>query len=262
MRTSKLILAAAILTLPLAVPVQTLAATSHTTVPAYITAAMNDPARAADRVDDQRRQMAAVLAFSEVKPGQQVMELIPASGYWTRAFSRIVGAHGHVYQIWSSRTKPDSKNLMLWKKLAKTSHYRNVSVLLEPLAKPHAPVKVDLVYTNQNYHDLHDPYWGPNKQPLNIAEFNKAVYDALKPGGLFVIVDHMAPAGSGTRDTNTLHRIDPATVRKEVEAAGFVFDGSSDALINPKDPLNIRVFNKSIRGHTSQFIYRFRKPQR
>lgn len=232
------------------------AATAAEAVPAYVTAAMNDPARSADRVNDKRRQMAAVLTFSEVKPGEQVMELLPGTGYWTRAFSQIVGAHGHVYQVWPNQTKPDSKNLVLWKELIKSKHYSNVSVLQESLDTLTAPVPVDLVYTNTNYHDLHDPFLGP----VNMAEFNKAVYDALKSGGLYVIVDHIAPAGSGTSDTNTLHRIDPAVVRKEVEAAGFVFAGSSDALINPKDPLNIRVFDKSIRGHTSQFIYRFRKP--
>ncbi|MGH8184475.1 MAG: class I SAM-dependent methyltransferase [Rhodanobacteraceae bacterium] len=229
-------------------------------VPAYITKAMSDPARAADRKDDARRQMAAVLAFSGVKPGDKVMELIPAAGYWTRAFSQIVKPDGHVYTIWSSSTKPDNKNWANWQKLVKTEHYGDVSMLREYMGKPHAPVSVDVVFTDDNYHDLHDPYWGPKKQPLDMAEFNKAVYAALKPGGVFVIVDHIAPAGSGTSDTDTLHRIDPAVVKKEVESAGFVFDGSSDALVNPKDPLNIKVFDPSIRGHTSQFIYRFKKP--
>jgi predicted methyltransferase len=148
----------------------------------------------------------------------------------------------------------------MWQKLAKTSHYGNVSVMLEPMARPHAPAPVDIVFTSENYHDLHDPYWGPDKQPVDIAAFNKAIFDALKPGGVFIVTDHIAPAGSGTRDTNTLHRIDPAVVKQEVESAGFVFAGSSDALINPKDPLDIKVFDPSIRGHTSQFIYRFQKP--
>ncbi|MGH8147094.1 MAG: class I SAM-dependent methyltransferase [Rhodanobacteraceae bacterium] len=232
---------------------------AHAKVPAYITKAMNDPARAADKKDDARRQMAAVLAFSGVKPGDKVMELIPASGYWTRAFSQIVKPNGHVYTVWSADTKPDNKNWVKWEKLAKTSHYHDVS-LLRGMEKPHAPVPVDVVFTDDNYHDLHDPYWGPQDKPLDMAEFNKAVYAALKPGGVFVIVDHIAPAGSGTRDTGTLHRIDPAVVKQEVESAGFVFDGSSDALVNPKDPLNIKVFDPSIRGHTSQFIYRFKKP--
>jgi predicted methyltransferase len=95
---------------------------------------------------------------------------------------------------------------------------------------------------------------------MDIAAFNHQVFDALKPGGLFVVIDHVAPAGSALADTNTLHRIDPATVKQEVEAAGFVFDGESKALHNPADPHDAKVFDKSIRGHTDQFIYRFRKP--
>ncbi|MGH8278529.1 MAG: hypothetical protein ACRETQ_03065 [Gammaproteobacteria bacterium] len=146
--------------------------------------------------------------------------------------------------------------------LVKMPHYRNVSVLLEPLAELRVPAKVDVVFTSQNYHDLHDPFWGADKKPLDMTAFNKSVYEALKPGGVYVIVDHRAPNGSGISATNTLHRIDPASVRAEVEAAGFQFDGSSHALENPKDPLNVAVFDKSIRGHTSQFIMRFRKPER
>ncbi|TAN07689.1 MAG: methyltransferase [Rhodanobacteraceae bacterium] len=255
---------ACLLLLPLAAGVQAATAAAPaahaTATPAYVVKAMNDPARAADKKDDQERQMAAVLTFSGVKPGDTVLELIPGAGYWTRAFSQIVGPEGHVYAVWPAATKPDSKSLVMWQKLAKTPHYRNVSVMQEPMAQPRAPVKVDLVFTDDNYHDLHDPYWGADRKPLDMAEFNRAVYAALKPGGLFVVVDHIAPAGSGTRDTDTLHRIDPAVVKQEVESAGFVFAGSSDALINPKDPLDIKVFDPSIRHHTSQFIYRFQKP--
>ena len=95
---------------------------------------------------------------------------------------------------------------------------------------------------------------------VDMKKFDKQVFDVLKPGGVFIVIDHIAPAGSGTSDTNTLHRIDPEVVKQEVESAGFVFDGSSDALVNPKDPLDIKVFDPSIRGRTSQFIYRFKKP--
>ncbi len=228
-------------------------------VPAYITRAINDPARAADRKDDARRKMAAVMAFTGVKPGDKVLELVPGTGYWTRVFSRVVGRKGHVYTVWPNETaKFSAKSFDKWQGLVKTPHYANVSLLQEPAATLSVPgdVKVDIVFTCQNYHDYHDPFMGP----VDMKKFDKEVYDALKPGGVFVVVDHVAPAGSGTSDTNTLHRIDPAVVKQEVESAGFVFDGSSDALINPKDPLNIKVFDPSIRGHTSQFIYRFRKP--
>lgn len=229
----------------------------HPTIPAYVTAAVNDPARKADKHDDARRKMIPVMVFTGVKPGDKVLELVPGSGYWTRVFSRIVGAKGHVYTVWPNETeKYSAKSLAVWQKLVKTKHYANVSLLQQPAADLSVPQPVDLVFTCQNYHDYHDPFMGP----VDMVAFNKRVFDALKPGGVYVVIDHVAPAGSGLSDTNTLHRIDPAVVKKEVEAAGFVFDGESDALHNPADPHNIPVFDKSIRGYTDQFIYRFRKP--
>lgn len=227
-------------------------------VPAYVTQAIADPARADDAKDDARRQMAAVMTFAGVKPGDSVLELDPGSGYWTRVFSGIVGPKGHVYTVWPNETaKYSAKGFAMWTKLAATPHYGNVSLLKQPAQTPTAPAKVDVVFTSQNYHDYHDPFMGP----VDIAKFDKAIYNVLKPGGVFLVIDHAAAAGTGLADTNTLHRIDPAVVKKEVEAAGFVFDGESEALRNPNDPHTQSVFDKSIRGHTDQFIYRFRKPK-
>ena len=90
---------------------------------------------------------------------------------------------------------------------------------------------------------------------------NKAIFDALKPGGVYVILDHAAQAGSGVRDTNTLHRIDIETVKAEVMAAGFVLDGTSTLLANPDDAHTLNVFDGKIRGHTDTFILKFRKPK-
>lgn len=243
--------------LVLALPATAAPAASTSQVPAYVTAAINDPARAADRHDDARRQMAAVMAFTGVKPGEKVLELVPSSGYWTRVFSAIVGSSGHVYTVWPDEmAKFSAKSYANWQALVATPHYANVSLLKQPAGQLSVPAKVDLVFTAQNYHDYHDPFMGP----VDMAKFDKQVYEALKPGGVFVVIDHVAPAGSGVADTNTLHRIDPAVVKQEVEAAGFVFDGESDALRNPADPHTVKVFDPSIRGHTDQFIYRFRKP--
>jgi predicted methyltransferase len=246
----------ALLLLPLAATAQSTPPASSTTVPAYVEKAINDPARAADRKDDARRKIAAVMTFAGVKPGDKVLELVPGSGYWTRVFSRIVGPHGHVYTVWPDEmAKYSAKSFADWEGLVKGT-YTNVSLLKQPAAMLSVPQKVDVVFTSENYHDYHDPFMGP----VDMKKFDKQVFDALKPGGVFIVIDHIAPAGSGVSDTNTLHRIDPEVVKQEVESAGFVFDGSSDALVNPKDPLEVKVFDPSIRGHTSQFIYRFRKP--
>lgn len=224
--------------------------------PAYVSAAINNPARAADKKDDARRQVAAVMTFTGVKPGDKVLELVPGEGYWTRVFSAIVGTSGHVYTVWPNEMdKFSAKSYANWQSLAATQ-YKNVTLLKEPAAHLSVPARVDIVFTSQNYHDYHDPFMGP----VDMLAFDKQVFGALKPGGVFVVIDHVAPEGSGAADTNTLHRIDPLLVKKEVEAAGFKFDGESDALRNPKDTHADKVFDKSIRGHTDQFIYRFRKP--
>src|ERR1700761_2736505 len=226
-------------------------------ITAYVTAAVADKGRDADRDADARRHIAEVVAFSGVKPGDKVVDLIPGSGYFTKVFSKIVGPKGHVFMIWpneyAKEAQPDPiKN----QELAKTG-YPNTSVILQPGGAFATPEPVDLVFTVQNYHDYPDKFMGK----LDPVAFSKQVYKALKPGGVFLVVDHTAEAGSGLRDTDTLHRIDPAIVKTEVEEAGFKFEGESKALRNPADDLKKVVFDKAIRGHTDQFIYKFRKPK-
>jgi predicted methyltransferase len=120
-----------------------------------------------------------------------------------------------------------------------------------------APAPLDLVWISDNYHDLHDPFLAP----ADLAKINAAVFKALKPGGIYLVLDHAAPAGSGLADTNTLHRIDEAVVKSEVEAAGFKLVGESDALRNPADDHTKAIFDPVLRGHTDQFILKFRKPK-
>jgi len=251
----KLALAAVAFTLPLVA----LSASAGDTVatPAYVTAAMSAPSRSEDLSEDAGRQMAAVMTFSQVKPGQKVVELIPAEGYWTRVFSGIVGPKGHVYTIWpDSYQEYVNESYANWQKLVTTPEYSNVSLLRQANADLKVPEPVDLVYTCENYHDYHDKFMGP----VDMAAFDKKVFDVLKPGGVFVIVDNVAPAGSGFSATDTTHRIDPEAVKKEVESAGFVFDGSSDALKNPADTHTLISYKPPMSGHNDQFIFRFRKP--
>jgi predicted methyltransferase len=116
----------------------------------------------------------------------------------------------------------------------------------------------DVLWLHLFYHDLHTKLI--EAKGATATDFNRAVYERLKPGGSYVIVDHAAAAGAGTSDAQSLHRIDPASVRKEVEAAGFVLDAESTMLAKKDDPHSIKVFDPSIKGETDRFAYRFVKP--
>lgn len=218
-----------------------------------IAQALADPARADQAGDDARRQAAAVLAFAGVKRGDAVVDYLPGSGYWTRIFTDVVGPRGHVFALWpASGAKYATKALPA----LQARHLANVTAAVMPGDTLSVGRPVDLVWTVQNYHDI------PNDggAPAALA-FDRSVFAALKPGGTYVVIDHAAAPGSGLRDTGTLHRIDPATVRRQVEAAGFRFAGSSDVLANPADDHSAKVFDPAIRGHTDQFVYKFVKPR-
>lgn len=195
------------------------------------------------------------MLLSGVKPGDRVLDLIPGDGYWTRIFSKIVGPQGRVYAIWPENyAKVAQGNVATLRSLR--ADYPNISTDVQPTAQLTAPEPLDLVWTSQNYHDYPDEFMGR----IDPAVLNRAVFTMLKPGGVYMIIDHAAAPGRGMADTEALHRIDPATVRQQVEAAGFTFEGESRVLHNPSDPLDIPVFDAKVRGRTSQFAYKFRKP--
>src|SRR5580700_11534564 len=228
-------------------------------VSAALAAALADSSRPdSDTTRDADRKPEQTLAFSGIKPGDQVADYVADSGYFTRLFASVVGSKGHVYAV-----EPTAffKYKSFPKAIAELEGYAvthpNVTVTtaaaLEGLKFPE---KLDLFWISQNYHDLHDEFMGP----VDTAAFNKAVYSALKPGGVYVILDHSAAMGAPANVTETLHRIESSTVRREVEAAGFKLDSESSILANPADPRTAKVFDQTIRGHTDQFILKFRKP--
>jgi predicted methyltransferase len=132
-----------------------------------------------------------------------------------------------------------------------------VTVSTPPVNAMALPTGLDAVFIRQNYHDLYDKFMGP----ADVPGFNRQVFAALKPGGVYVVLDHAAAAGAPMSVTETLHRIDKARVIKDVEAAGFKLDGESKVLANPADDHTKGVFDPSIRGKTDQFLLRFRKPK-
>src|SRR6202161_1381826 len=229
-------------------------------VSAGLAAAVADSSRPdSDITRDADRKPEQTLAFSGIKPGDRVADYVADSGYFTRLFASVVGSKGRVYAV-----EPTAffKYESFPKAVAELQGYAvthpNVTVTtaaaLEGLKFPE---KLDLFWISQDYHDLHDEFMGP----VDTAAFNKAVYSALKPGGVYVILDHSAAPGAPANVTETLHRIESSTVRREVEAAGFKFDSESSILANPADPRTAKVFDQTIRGHTDQFILKFRKPK-
>ncbi|WP_245620137.1 class I SAM-dependent methyltransferase [Phenylobacterium immobile] len=208
----------------------------------------------ADKARDAARKPAEMLAFANVHPGEVVVELLPGGGYFTRLLSKAVSPTGKVFAVVTAQQDTPEKPAGV-RAIAAAPGYANVSVLVADFQTMAPPQKADLVWTSQNYHDLH-----LTRLNLDVAKVNKAVFDALKPGGRYVIVDHAAPAGTAVDAANTVHRIDPAVVRKEVEAAGFIFVAESDVLRNPADDYAKSVFDPALRGHTDQFVLKFRKP--
>ena len=222
-------------------------------IPPYISAAVADTARPAeDKQRDADRKPAETLAFAGVKPGDTVIELAPGKGYYTRLLSAVVGPKGKVYVV-TSPPKPDAPAPPV-QAIAADPHYANVTLSFQRVADLKLPPGADLVWTSQNYHDFH------NIPDAEVATINRAIFAALKPGGIYLVLDHAAESGSGSRDTNTLHRIDAATVKQEVGAAGFKLVEESQVLGNKADPHTAKVFDPEIRGHTDQFLLKFRKP--
>lgn len=225
--------------------------------PNPIAAALADASRPQKARDlDASRKPAEVLAFAGVKPGDKVADLMPGAGYYTLLFSDIVGARGHVYAVVPTEILKFGPRATEGVTALQADH-KNVSLTSPPINAFATADKLDMVWTSWNYHDFHDPFMGP----ADLPKVNKAIFDALKPGGVYLIVDHAAQAGSGVRDTNTLHRIDIETVKAEVLAAGFVLDGASPLLANPDDAHTLNVFDGKIRGHTDTFVLKFRKPK-
>jgi predicted methyltransferase len=250
MRTNRLLACAA----AALIAVPTLAATHK--MPANIEAAVADSHRPDDDKQlDAERKPAEMLVLGKVKPGARVMDLVPGHGYFTRLFAVAAGPTGFVYAY-----QPSEFDGFLKGKpapvIAVAADYKNVSVIHASANEIVAPEKLDLVWTSQNYHDLHDSF----AKPTDVAVVNRKVFEALKPGGLYIVLDHSAEKGSGLRDTETLHRIDEEAVKQEVLAAGFKLVGESSLLRNPDDDRKLKVFDPKIRHKTDQFILIFRKP--
>jgi predicted methyltransferase len=224
---------------------------------AHIVAAVGDARRPADDTErDANRHPAEMLAFARVEPGDRVADLFPGGGYFTRLFAVAVGEEGRVYPT----IRPDGvAGEYETPVLAIAAEYPNAMMARVPYDALAYPEPLDVVFTAQNYHDMYLTAYNLG----NAAQMNATAFAALKPGGLYVVIDHSAADGAATETDgeSALHRIDQTRVRAEVEAAGFVFDGETDVLRNAADTRTTSVFDPAIRGRTDQFVMRFRKPE-
>ena len=224
--------------------------------PADLAAVADKGRPEADTKRDADRKPAEMLEFAGVKPGMVVGDFLPGGGYFTRIFAKAVGPKGKVLAITNpppaNATTPPPINA-----IAADPQYGNITLVTIGAGSFKLPEQVDVMWTSQNYHDLY-----LTRFKLDVPAVTKEIYDAVKLGGVFIVLDHRAADGAPVVETaNTLHRIDPASVRKTVEAAGFKYEGESKVLANPTDDHTKGVFDAALRGHTDQFIYKFRKPK-
>jgi predicted methyltransferase len=223
--------------------------------PSYVSLyadAVADTKRPAEEVArDPLRHPAEILAFAQVAPGDKVADIRPGAGYFTRLFSDVVGPTGRVYAFVPERTMA-RENPTADLLVAAYPNVTRVNGLLDAMtyAEP-----LDMIFMSQEYHDFHIPGFN-----TDVAKMNAAAFAALKPGGRYILIDHQAAPGVGITAVQTLHRIEGAYLKREVEAAGFVYEGESTAVANPADDHSLNVFDDKIRGKTDQFVYRFRKP--
>lgn len=242
---------------PLALLASTLLATPLYAKPApTIAGAIADPARnAKNRALDEGRKPAEVLAFAGIKPGDVVADYQAGGGYYSELIADLVGPKGRVYAM----TQPNFYDRAGWDPIQ--AAHSNIAMLVAPgesLVLP--PRSVDVIFAHLTWHDL---YWTNEKYQhpkIDVARYMANWFAAVKPGGRVVIVDHVGPAGDPREVVDKFHRIDPAQVKADMIAAGFVLDGESDVLHRSEDDHTKGVFDPSVRGKTDRFVLRFRRP--
>lgn len=221
--------------------------------PIFIDRALSDPNRPrSDLKLDLYRHPAEVLMLTNIQPGMHVADLMAGSGWYTEILSRVVGPTGLVY-VQNNRISAQNYGNALRYRL-ESSNLGNVVRIdqeLEELRLP--PHAIDIVFLIQFYHDT---YW----MGVDRVRMNQNIYQALKAGGVYCVIDHRAEANTGSRDTKYLHRVDPKIVKDEILAAGFELTKVSGLLHNPNDDHSKSVFDGNIRGRTDRFLFIFQKP--
>ncbi|HEX4693523.1 methyltransferase [Sphingomonas sp.] len=224
-------------------------------MPAYVTAAVADTSRPdPDRATDVNRKPAETLAFAGVKPGMTVGEFYPGGGYFTRMLSDVVGPKGHIYGMENLRWGDPKAD----KAVIDAAKGGNVSIEAAAFGTVRFPKPLDLAWVTQNYHDLKIAKYGV----VDTVAFDRGVFNSLKPGGTFFILDHEAPAGTDVAGITRLHRIERSQVIAEVMSVGFKLVDEGTFLRRPSDDHTLSIFDPKVRGQTDQYALKFVKPIR
>jgi predicted methyltransferase len=226
----------------------------------YATAVNSDARSDADRARDAGRKPGEVLAFFDIKPGMRVLDMFAGGGYYSELLSYVVGESGSV----SAHSNEAYAQYVAEETMTRYGGDRlpNVQTLMaENNELSLGESEYDAVLLVLSFHDIFyvDPKngWPKIDGPALLAELHKG----LKPGGVIGIVDHYAEAGSARETGGTLHRIDPNIVVADMEAAGFVAAGKSEALRNMDDDYSMNMADPAVRGKTDRFVMKFRKPE-
>ncbi|HJS21192.1 MAG TPA: hypothetical protein VJ764_00930 [Steroidobacteraceae bacterium] len=222
--------------------------------------AVASPARSKeDRARDAREYPAEVMAFAGLKPGMKVADVFGGGGYYSELMSYVVGTKGSVLLLnnaaYEDFAAKELKAHLAGNRLPNVKHSvidtRNLKL---------GKGELDQVWIVMSYHDLY--YADPENgwAPIDAGRFLDQIYDSLKPGGAFLIVDHAARAGAGKGDAQFLHRIEESFARADIESHGFRFEGHFDKLRNPEDKLDVEIFNAQVRQKTDRFVHLYRKP--
>ncbi|MCP1468988.1 putative methyltransferase [Sphingobium sp. OAS761] len=223
-------------------------------------AALADPRRPNEaKALDESRKPAETLAFLGLASGMKAADIMTGSGYWAEIMADAVGPAGKVTAFEPDQfyTKPDEQEK--WKAIV--ASHPDIDWVRYPFEAFSAPASsFDFTIINLSYHDIYwqsDKFGIPRSDP---AAFVAALYAATRPGGIVGIIDHVGAPGDTRAIVDALHRIDPAVVKADFAAAGFVLEAESPLLANPADDHSKLVFDPAIRGKTDRFLYRFRKP--
>ncbi len=218
-----------------------------------IQSALASPIRTEDdRENDESRKPDKFIQFIGLNSGETVAEINAGPGYYARIYPNIVGNDGHVF-VTNAKFVLGLFDGLQDRLTDSLNSVSNVTLSVQEDNDLSLPRLLDVAILNNIYHDLH---W----QELDLARWNSSIYRAVRPGGYYIVADHIAEAGSGDRDSSKLHRIDPTLVKKEILDAGFELIEESDIFRNPNDDHTLMIVDPGIRGQTDRFLFKFRKP--